>query len=101
VEAQELLAASRSRTTTTPRRATKPQSARNGPEFRPGQAIRHLDWLADKKDSAWDPHDARGYETGAHFFMLNRRYPESIEFYRKAIALDPELYTAARRWRST
>jgi len=53
-----------------------------------------MDWLADKKDSPWDPHDARGYETGAHFFMLNRRYPESIEFYRKAIALDPELYTA-------
>jgi tetratricopeptide (TPR) repeat protein len=53
-----------------------------------------MDWLADKKDSSWDPHDARGYETGAHFFMLNRRYPESIEFYRKAIALDPELYTA-------
>jgi tetratricopeptide (TPR) repeat protein len=53
-----------------------------------------MDWLADKKDSSWDPHDARGYETAAHFFMLNRRYPESIEFYRKAIALDPELYTA-------
>jgi cellulose synthase operon protein C len=53
-----------------------------------------MDWLADKKDSAWDPHAARGYETAAHFFMLNRRYPESIEFYRKAIALDPELYTA-------
>jgi cellulose synthase operon protein C len=53
-----------------------------------------MDWLADKKDSTWDPHDARGYETAAHFFMLNRRYPESIEYYRKAIALDPELYTA-------
>ncbi len=53
-----------------------------------------MDWLADKKDSSWDPHDARGYETAAHFFMLNRRYAESIEFYRKAIALDPELYTA-------
>ncbi len=53
-----------------------------------------MDWLADKKDSSWDPHDARGYETAAHFFMLNRRYPEAIEYYRKAIALDPELYTA-------
>lgn len=60
-----------------------------------GKAIlASMDWLADKKDSSWDPHDARGYETAAHFFMLNRRYPESIEFYRKAIALDPELYTA-------
>ncbi len=53
-----------------------------------------MDWLADKKESSWDPHDARGYETAAKFFMLNRRYPESIEYYRKAIALDPELYTA-------
>jgi cellulose synthase operon protein C len=53
-----------------------------------------MDWLADKKDSPWDPHDARGYETAAHFFMLNRRYPESIALYRKAIQLDPELYTA-------
>jgi tetratricopeptide (TPR) repeat protein len=53
-----------------------------------------MDWLADKKDSTWDPHEARGYETAAHFFMLNRRYPESIEYDRKAIALDPELYTA-------
>jgi len=60
-----------------------------------GRAIlASMDWLADKKDSTWDPHDARGYEIGAHFFMLNRRYPESIEYYRKAIALDPELYTA-------
>ncbi len=53
-----------------------------------------MDWLADKKDSSWDPHDARGYETAAHFFMLNRRYTESIEFYRKALALDPDLYSA-------
>jgi tetratricopeptide (TPR) repeat protein len=60
-----------------------------------GKAIlASMDWLADKKESSWDPHDARGYETAAHFFMLNRRYPESIEFYRKAIALDPDLYTA-------
>lgn len=53
-----------------------------------------MDWLSGKQDSTWDPHDARGYETAGHFFMLNRRYTESIEFYRKAIALDPELYTA-------
>src|SRR5215472_16130233 len=53
-----------------------------------------IDWLAGKKDSTWDPHDARGYETAGHFFMLNRRYTESIEFYRKALALDPNLVTA-------
>jgi tetratricopeptide (TPR) repeat protein len=53
-----------------------------------------IDWLADKKDSPWDPHDAHGYETVAHFFMLNRRYIESIAYYRKALELDPQLYHA-------
>jgi len=53
-----------------------------------------LDWLADKKESAWDPHAGKGYETAGHFFMLNRRYEESIAFYRKAVALDPELDSA-------
>ncbi|MGO9256900.1 MAG: tetratricopeptide repeat protein [Bryobacteraceae bacterium] len=53
-----------------------------------------MDWLADKKDTPWDPHDARGYETAGHFFTLNRRYVEAIEFYRKALALDPQLFTA-------
>jgi len=37
-----------------------------------------LDWLADKKESPWDPHAAKGYETAGHFFMLNRRYEESV-----------------------
>jgi len=53
-----------------------------------------MDELADKKDSAWDPHDARGYLMVGHFFMLNRRYEEAIAAYRKAIALDPNLYPA-------
>jgi cellulose synthase operon protein C len=53
-----------------------------------------MDWLADKKETPWDPHDARGYETAGHFFTLNRRYVEAIEFYRKALALDPQLFTA-------
>ena len=53
-----------------------------------------MDWLADKTDSPWDPHAATGYQTAAHFFMLNRRYEESIEFYRKALALDPGLNSA-------
>jgi tetratricopeptide (TPR) repeat protein len=53
-----------------------------------------LDWLADKRESAWDPHAAKGYETAGHFFMLNRRYDESVAFYRKAIGLDPQLDSA-------
>lgn len=51
-----------------------------------------LDWLADKKYTQWDPQDARGYQTVGRIFMLNRRYPESVEFYRKALELNPQLY---------
>jgi tetratricopeptide (TPR) repeat protein len=53
-----------------------------------------MDWLADKKESGWDPHAAKGYETAGHFFMLNRRYEDSVGFYRKAIDLDPQLDSA-------
>jgi len=53
-----------------------------------------IDWLADKKETAFDPHTARGYQTVARFFMLNRRYEESIQYYRKAIEMDPQLYSA-------
>jgi len=50
-----------------------------------------IDLLADKKDTPWDPHDPLGYETIAHFFVMNRRYDDGIEYYRKALALDPTL----------
>ncbi|MCU1237810.1 MAG: Tetratricopeptide 2 repeat protein [Candidatus Solibacter sp.] len=53
-----------------------------------------IDLLADKKDSTWDPKTAKGYETIARFFVLNRRYEEGIQYYRKAIELDPQLYSA-------
>ena len=58
-----------------------------------------MDWLADKKDSPWDPHDARGYETAAHFFMLNRRYPEvHRSFTAKPSRSIPSFTPRARRW---
>jgi len=53
-----------------------------------------LDFFAGKKETAWDPQDARGYAEIGHFFVLNRRYEEGIAYYRKAIALDPKLYPA-------
>ena len=53
-----------------------------------------IDLLADKPDTPWDPHTAKGYETIGHFFMLNRRYEESIKFYRQAVDLDPLLSSA-------
>jgi len=33
-----------------------------------------IDWLADKKETPWDPHTGKGYETIAYFFVINRRY---------------------------
>jgi tetratricopeptide (TPR) repeat protein len=53
-----------------------------------------IDWLNDKKDSPWDPHSAKGYETAGHFFVINRRYEEGIQYYRKALELDPQLCPA-------
>ena len=53
-----------------------------------------IDYLTGKTQSQWEPHDGRGYETIAHFFVMNRRYEEGIQYYRKAIAVDPSLYGA-------
>jgi tetratricopeptide (TPR) repeat protein len=52
-----------------------------------------IDLLADKPETAWDPHTAKGYETIGYFFVTNRRYEEGIGYFRKAIELDPELYS--------
>ena len=53
-----------------------------------------IDYLAGKKESSWEPRDPHAYETIGHFFVMNRRYEEGIEYFHKAIALDPALYEA-------
>ena len=53
-----------------------------------------IDWLNDKPATAWDPHDGTAYETAARIFVLNRRYEEGIRLFRKAIALQPDLWSA-------
>ncbi len=59
------------------------------------------DLLADNKETPWiakilaqDPHYGKAYDIIAFFFVINRRYEEGIEYYRKAIALTPDLYEA-------
>ena len=96
VEAQELLARLALEDDNRTRAAEEAHKALAlDPNSAAGKAVlASIDWLADKKDSQWDPKDARGYELTAHFFILNRRYDEAIQFYRKAIALDPALYSA-------
>ena len=53
-----------------------------------------IDWLNDKRDTTWDPHNAAAYETAARIFVLNRRYEEGIQLFRKAVALQPDLWSA-------
>jgi tetratricopeptide (TPR) repeat protein len=60
-----------------------------------------VDLLDDKTGSPWmgrilaiDPHYGEAYSTLGYFFVLNRRYEEGIEFYRKAVELQPDLWSA-------
>ncbi len=40
------------------------------------------------------PKDGRGYETIGYFLQLNRRYEDGIAYFRKAIAVEPALWSA-------
>ncbi len=60
-----------------------------------------IDWLDDKSYTPWierilvlNPHYGEAYALGAHFLILNRRYEEGIRFYRKAIEIEPDLWSA-------
>lgn len=60
-----------------------------------------IDWLNGKSDSMWmqriltvNPVYGEAYATGAHFFEINYRYEEAIAYYRKALALNPQLWPA-------
>ncbi|HKD07426.1 MAG TPA: tetratricopeptide repeat protein [Bryobacteraceae bacterium] len=53
--------------------------------------------LLDDKESPWVAKVGNrgvGYETIAHFFVINRRYEDGIAYYRKAIAATPDLWSA-------
>jgi len=96
LEAQEMLARLALEDNNNSRAAAEAKKALEiDPNSVVGKAIlASIDWLADKKETPWDPHEARGYETAGHFFFLNRRYDEAVQYYRKAIELDPQLYSA-------
>ncbi len=53
--------------------------------------------LLDDKESPWLAkigNRGKGYETIAYFFVINRRYEDGINYYRKAIAVTPDLWSA-------
>jgi tetratricopeptide (TPR) repeat protein len=52
-------------------------------------------WL--KKIAAVNPNYGEGYEIVARHLVLNRRYPEGVAYYRKAIAADPPTVVGALR----
>jgi cellulose synthase operon protein C len=72
------------------------------PDALDAMAIRAtIDWLEDKPQTPWlgrilerNPRYGKVYETAGRFFVLNRRYEEGIRFYRKAVELSPDLWTA-------
>ncbi|MBZ5609406.1 MAG: tetratricopeptide repeat protein [Acidobacteriia bacterium] len=72
------------------------------PEALDGMAIHAtIDWLHDKTTTPWidrilkiNPVYGEAYSTAGHFFVINRRYPEGIRAYRKALELNPELWEA-------
>jgi cellulose synthase operon protein C len=60
-----------------------------------------IEVLADRSPDAWfakihqvNPVYGEGYALVAHHLVLNRRYEDGITYYRKAIELDPQLWSA-------
>jgi tetratricopeptide (TPR) repeat protein len=53
--------------------------------------------LLEKSDSPWEAKigkRGKGFETIAYLFMINRRYEESVNYYVKAITVEPNLWSA-------
>ena len=60
-----------------------------------------VDWLDDKPGTEWtdrifkiNPKYGETYSTAGRFFVINRRYDEGIQYYRKAIEMKPDLWSA-------
>ncbi len=60
-----------------------------------------VDWLDDKPGKEWidrvfkiNPTYGEAYAIAGHFFVINRRYDEGIQYYRKALELKPDLWSA-------
>ncbi len=72
------------------------------PEALDAMAVRAtIDWLDDRDTTPWidrilkiNPAYGAAYAMAGRFFVLNRRYEEGIKFYRKAIEIQPRLWSA-------
>ena len=61
-----------------------------------------VDWLDDKPGKEWidrvfkiNPTYGEAYAIAGHFFVINRRYDEGIQYYRKALEIKPDLWKPA------
>ncbi|MEO8125559.1 MAG: tetratricopeptide repeat protein [Bryobacteraceae bacterium] len=98
-EAQELLASLALEDSTPDKAIVEAEKAlKMSPESLDAMAILGtVDLLRDKKSTPWfdsmlkiNPVYGEGYAIAGKFFVLNRRYVEGIEYYRKALALSPD-----------
>ena len=71
------------------------------PEALDAMAILAAVDLLDDKPTQWtdrilkiNPSYGEAYATPGHFFVINRRYDEGIKAYRKALEIEPTLYSA-------
>lgn len=103
LEAQELLARIALEDNNEEVAATEADKAiAMSPEALDAMAIRaSIDLLNDIDRSPWfdriakvNPVYGDAWATAGHFFIINRRYDEGIAAYRKAIAIDPDLWDA-------
>jgi tetratricopeptide (TPR) repeat protein len=103
VEAQELLARFALEDSNTPKAIEEADKAiAMSGEALDAMTIRAtIDWMSGKTGTPWmdrilkvNPSYGQAYATAAYFFVINRRYEEGIDFYKKAIALSPRLWEA-------
>jgi tetratricopeptide (TPR) repeat protein len=103
VEAQELIARIHLEDNNPEKaREAAKQALDISPEALDGLSILAIaDWLEDKPGTEWtdritkvNPRYAKLYESAGHFFVINRRYDEGIQYYRKAIEINPQLWSA-------
>ncbi len=60
-----------------------------------------IDWLEGRSETPWlqrilarNPRYGQAYALAAYFFVINRRYEEGIALYRKALEIEPDLWSA-------
>ena len=103
VEAHELMANLALEDSDTQTAVTQADDAiKLSPDALDAMAVRAaVELLADRSPDVWldkihqvNPHYGEADAIIAHHLVLNRRYEDGVAYYRKAIALDPQLWSA-------